>query len=262
MKKKASKGRKKIEIKKIQHVSNLQVTFSKRRTGLFKKASELCVLTGAQIAILARSPGDRIYAFGHPSADVLIERYLNTIDPTKNDNNASSSDGSSTSSAQIPQPPVKEFNRHYMEVSKELEVEKKRKDMIIESRMVNNSGLPWYEEENLDGFDVDELEQYLSTLVEMKRKVLVRADELMMIQKTPAFLSPNMLDHIRSGPNMLDRIGGALNMLDIGGNGPNMMQNGGGGHGGYTNNDMIRNTMIPNNGGMPPQSFDFGNFLK
>nr|GEZ75554.1 putative UDP-glucuronosyl/UDP-glucosyltransferase [Tanacetum cinerariifolium] len=38
----------------------LQVTFSKRRTGLFKKASELCVLTGAQVAIFVNSPADRI----------------------------------------------------------------------------------------------------------------------------------------------------------------------------------------------------------
>ncbi|KAI3692146.1 hypothetical protein L6452_31955 [Arctium lappa] len=37
--KKKTKGRKKIEIKKIQSTNSRQVTFSKRRTGLFKKAS-------------------------------------------------------------------------------------------------------------------------------------------------------------------------------------------------------------------------------
>ncbi|GKA41669.1 agamous-like MADS-box protein AGL62 [Tanacetum coccineum] len=63
-------GRKKIPIKKIR----LQVTFSKRRTGLFKKASELCVLTGAEMAILVQSPGGHCYAFGHPC---VIDRYDN-----------------------------------------------------------------------------------------------------------------------------------------------------------------------------------------
>nr|GEV95430.1 agamous-like MADS-box protein AGL62 [Tanacetum cinerariifolium] len=38
-------------------MTSRQVTFSKRRKGLFKKASELCVLTGAKMAILVQSPG-------------------------------------------------------------------------------------------------------------------------------------------------------------------------------------------------------------
>lgn len=77
MKKKTTKGRKKIEIKKIEETNSRQVTFSKRRTGLFKKASELCVLTGAQVAILVNSPGGRVFAFGHPNADDIVDRYLN-----------------------------------------------------------------------------------------------------------------------------------------------------------------------------------------
>ncbi|MFS7907384.1 putative transcription factor MADS-type1 family [Helianthus anomalus] len=56
MKKKITKGRNKIEIKKIEETNRRRVTFSKRRTRLFKKASELCILTRAQIAILVHSP--------------------------------------------------------------------------------------------------------------------------------------------------------------------------------------------------------------
>ncbi|GKG11762.1 agamous-like MADS-box protein AGL62 [Tanacetum coccineum] len=72
MNKKTSHGRKKIEIKKIEENNNRQVTFSKRRNGLFKKAAELCVLTGAKIAIIVNSPGGRVFAFGHPNVDALI----------------------------------------------------------------------------------------------------------------------------------------------------------------------------------------------
>ncbi|KVI09341.1 agamous-like MADS-box protein AGL62 [Cynara cardunculus var. scolymus] len=187
MKKKASQGRKKIEIKRIEEVNNRQVTFSKRRAGLFKKASELCILTGAQIAILVNSPGGRVFAFGHPTADALIDRYLSTPAAAT----GSTSDG--TSSSQKPLM-VKEFNQHYVEVSKELEAEKKRKEVIQESKMVNGgSGLAWYDE-TIDELELEELQQYLSSLVELKRKVLVRADELMMIKKAPALLGPNMLD--------------------------------------------------------------------
>ncbi|KAH1228055.1 Agamous-like MADS-box protein AGL62 [Glycine max] len=44
---KKTKGRQKIEMKKMRNESNLRVTFSKRRTGVFKKASELATLCGS-----------------------------------------------------------------------------------------------------------------------------------------------------------------------------------------------------------------------
>ncbi|KAF8050213.1 hypothetical protein N665_2025s0007 [Sinapis alba] len=71
---KTTKGRQKIEIKEIKEENRRQVTFSKRRTGLFKKAAELSVLCGAQIGIITFSRCERIYAFGN--VGTLIESYL------------------------------------------------------------------------------------------------------------------------------------------------------------------------------------------
>ncbi|KAK9081627.1 hypothetical protein Syun_031410 [Stephania yunnanensis] len=73
---KSSTGRKKIPMKKIEKPEHLQVAFSKRRVGLFKKAHELCVLTGAKVAIIVFSPGDRPYSFGHPSVDSVLDEFL------------------------------------------------------------------------------------------------------------------------------------------------------------------------------------------
>ncbi|XP_026458978.1 agamous-like MADS-box protein AGL62 [Papaver somniferum] len=70
-------GRKKIKIEKIKDKSKLQVTFSKRRKGLFKKATELSVLTGSQIALIAFSPAGRPYVCGNP--DLILDRFLNNI---------------------------------------------------------------------------------------------------------------------------------------------------------------------------------------
>jgi hypothetical protein len=50
------KGRRKIEMKKMSNQSNLQVTFSKRRSGIFKKASELSTLCGVDLALVGFSP--------------------------------------------------------------------------------------------------------------------------------------------------------------------------------------------------------------
>ncbi|XP_042008891.1 agamous-like MADS-box protein AGL28 [Salvia splendens] len=67
-------GRRKIPIKKIEKKSCLQVAFTKRRGGLFRKATELSVLCGLEIAILVKSPAGKLYSFGHPSVDALINR--------------------------------------------------------------------------------------------------------------------------------------------------------------------------------------------
>lgn len=71
-----SNGRKKIDMVKIQNERNLQVTFSKRQNGIFKKASELCTLSGAEVALVGFSPGNKVYSFGHPSVDLVIDRFL------------------------------------------------------------------------------------------------------------------------------------------------------------------------------------------
>ncbi|KAH0733017.1 hypothetical protein KY289_004205 [Solanum tuberosum] len=60
-------GKKKIDIKKIASDSSRKVTFSKRRTGLFKKARELETKSGARIALLVFSPSGRLYTSGDVS---------------------------------------------------------------------------------------------------------------------------------------------------------------------------------------------------
>ncbi|KAI4331983.1 hypothetical protein L6164_016926 [Bauhinia variegata] len=66
----------KIEIKKISKENNLQVTFSKRRIGIFKKASELCTLCAAKVAIIIFSPGNKVFSFGPPSVNDLVNFLL------------------------------------------------------------------------------------------------------------------------------------------------------------------------------------------
>ncbi|PHT60935.1 Agamous-like MADS-box protein AGL62 [Capsicum annuum] len=79
-----SKDRQRIDIAKMQNESKLQVTFSKRRAGLFKKVSELCTLCGAEIAIVVFSPGRKVYSFGHPSVELLVDRFLGRNLPPPN----------------------------------------------------------------------------------------------------------------------------------------------------------------------------------
>ncbi|KAL0361005.1 UNVERIFIED_CONTAM: Agamous-like MADS-box protein [Sesamum radiatum] len=52
-------GRVKLQIKKIENTTNRQVTFSKRRNGLIKKAYELSVLCDVDVALIMFSPSGR-----------------------------------------------------------------------------------------------------------------------------------------------------------------------------------------------------------
>lgn len=45
-------GRRRVEMKRIENKINRQVTFSKRRKGLLKKAEELSVMCDAEIALV------------------------------------------------------------------------------------------------------------------------------------------------------------------------------------------------------------------
>ncbi|XP_028768556.1 MADS-box protein AGL42-like [Neltuma alba] len=67
-------GRGKIEIKRIENANSRQVTFSKRRSGLLKKAYELSVLCDAQVAVIVFSPQGRLYEFF--SSENIIDRYV------------------------------------------------------------------------------------------------------------------------------------------------------------------------------------------
>ncbi|XP_078151286.1 agamous-like MADS-box protein AGL104 [Carex rostrata] len=70
-------GRNKVPIKRIADKTTRQVTFSKRRSGLIKKAYELSVLCDIDVALIMFSPSGKLSNFSRPRRieDVLI-RYL------------------------------------------------------------------------------------------------------------------------------------------------------------------------------------------
>ncbi|XP_039071296.1 agamous-like MADS-box protein AGL104 [Hibiscus syriacus] len=74
-------GRVKLEIKRIENNTNRQVTFSKRRNGLIKKAYELSILCDIDIALVMFSPSGRISHFsGRRRIEDVFIRYINVPD--------------------------------------------------------------------------------------------------------------------------------------------------------------------------------------
>ncbi|XP_022149232.1 MADS-box protein JOINTLESS-like [Momordica charantia] len=66
--------RQKIEIKKIDNIAARQVTFSKRRRGLFKKAHELATLCDADIALIVFSASGKLFDYSTSSTQELLRR--------------------------------------------------------------------------------------------------------------------------------------------------------------------------------------------
>ncbi|OAY60822.1 agamous-like MADS-box protein TM6 [Manihot esculenta] len=60
-------GRGKIEIKRIENSTNRQVTYSKRRNGIFKKAQELTVLCDAKVSLIMFSNTGKFHEFISPT---------------------------------------------------------------------------------------------------------------------------------------------------------------------------------------------------
>ncbi|XP_030492926.2 agamous-like MADS-box protein AGL16 [Cannabis sativa] len=68
-------GRGKVEVKRIENPTSRQVTFSKRRNGLLKKAFELSLLCDAELALIIFSSSGKLYQYASHDMDRSIVRY-------------------------------------------------------------------------------------------------------------------------------------------------------------------------------------------
>ncbi|THU44502.1 hypothetical protein C4D60_Mb02t08050 [Musa balbisiana] len=69
-------GRGRVELRRIENKINRQVTFSKRRSGLLKKAYELSILCDAEVALIVFSSRGRLFEFCSSSSLLkTIEKY-------------------------------------------------------------------------------------------------------------------------------------------------------------------------------------------
>ncbi|KAK9080841.1 hypothetical protein SSX86_000600 [Deinandra increscens subsp. villosa] len=68
-------AREKIKIRRIDNITARQVTFSKRRRGLLKKAEELAVLCDADVAVVIFSATGKMFEYSSSSMKELLGKY-------------------------------------------------------------------------------------------------------------------------------------------------------------------------------------------
>lgn len=169
MAKKPSLGRQKIKIAKIQIKNHLQVTFSKRRSGLFKKASELCTLCGVEIAIVVFSPAGKVFSFGHPKVESVIDRFL-ARNPNLNTTSLHLVEAHRIAS-------IPELNVQLTYMLNELEVEKKRSETLDEMRKTSQSQFWW--EAPIEDLNLHELQQLKDSMEELNKSVSLHANKIL-----------------------------------------------------------------------------------
>ncbi|KAF6161624.1 hypothetical protein GIB67_002920 [Kingdonia uniflora] len=174
---KLSQGRKKINIERIENTGNRQVTFSKRRQGLFKKAGELTTLCGGEIAVITFSPGDKAYSFGNPSVEHVVESLLYPDNYTSPMQVRVGEDGLRRKEQQE----LDEFQR-------QLEAEKRR---TKRSEQMKSGNKFWWEMpiESINNMGMEELEKMRGALKELKLNVDKKAEEKMMKESTSLKIS-------------------------------------------------------------------------
>ncbi|PIA47576.1 hypothetical protein AQUCO_01400308v1 [Aquilegia coerulea] len=75
-------GRGKIEIKRIENSTNRQVTYSKRRNGILKKAREIHILCGAEIALVIFSSTGKMSEYISPPGPTTLIKILDKYQKT------------------------------------------------------------------------------------------------------------------------------------------------------------------------------------
>nr|AAF19721.1 MADS box transcription factor [Petunia x hybrida] len=69
-------GRGRVQMKRIENKINRQVTFSKRRSGLLKKAHEISVLCDAEVGLIVFSTKGKLFEYATDSCmERILERY-------------------------------------------------------------------------------------------------------------------------------------------------------------------------------------------
>ncbi|XP_050892623.1 agamous-like MADS-box protein AGL62 [Lathyrus oleraceus] len=167
---KKSRGRQKIEMKKMSNKSNLQVTFSKRRSGLFKKASDLCILCGVDVALFVFSPSEKVFSFGHPNTDEVIDRYLSQIAPENNNTKQFIKIHRNAN--------VCELNAELTQVNNMLDAEKKLGDQLIQLRKAFEVEFWWACP--INGMNRVQMELFKNALKELRSLVAQHVNRLII----------------------------------------------------------------------------------
>ncbi|PQP92736.1 MADS-box transcription factor 29-like [Prunus yedoensis var. nudiflora] len=170
------RGRQKLQMVKMENETNLQVTFSKRRAGLFKKASELSTLCGTELGLIVFSPGKKAFCFGHPSIEEVLDKYEGR--PSRQPLNHDMQQIVEACSHAT----LNELNAELTQVMERIERERKRGEEL--TQLLKASQAQCGLEGPVEELDLDKMEILRAFLMELRSKVADQAKQKLAAAKT------------------------------------------------------------------------------
>ncbi|XP_050150886.1 MADS-box protein AGL42-like isoform X10 [Malus sylvestris] len=160
----------KIEMKRIENATSRQVTFSKRRNGLLKKAYELSVLCDAEVAVIIFSQKDRLYEFSSSDMRETLTRYRKYAKDHEQTNKV-------------------EVEQHVQHLKHESAIMAKKIEILeaTQRKLLGN---------DLDSCYVEELQELSSQLERSLRSIRERKAQLFMEQMEQLKAKETLLLHI------------------------------------------------------------------
>jgi hypothetical protein len=163
---KASQGRRRRELVLIEDPKSRLVTFSKRKSGLLKKASELSLLCGARVAAVVFSATGKPSAVGAPSVERVISRFA----PLP------SGEGDDDREREV----MEVTARRAKETGARVAEEKTRMDAVGEKvlRAAAAGGVRFWWQADAEALGEEELREFARKLRRLRDNVRRRADKL------------------------------------------------------------------------------------
>ena len=172
----------------IQGANARQVAFSKRRSGLFKKVSELCTLCAVEIALVVFSPGGKAFSLGRPGVDTIMNRLAYCGKP----------DFDAIRRAEAKQEAIlHQLNKEYSDLLEKLEAEKIRGERLEQMRLESQSQGQSLVDRPVDELNPEELLTLKSMMEEFKEKLRKRVQELSV---EPAASTPISIGESNASP--------------------------------------------------------------
>ncbi|KAK2437644.1 agamous MADS-box protein AGL29 [Trifolium repens] len=156
-------GRRKVKMEYVKDKDARHVTFSKRKNGLFKKASELSTLCNARVSVFGFTPGGKPFAFGSPSFQVVNDEYLHEVQGESSNQNVENNENEN----------LNILNEQLKDVTKELKEVKTKND--------KNGKVP---NTSLDDLTLEELQQVKTKLKEFHGDIEA-ASSMLILAKEP-----------------------------------------------------------------------------
>ncbi|KAM7256051.1 hypothetical protein ACFE04_011792 [Oxalis oulophora] len=144
-------GRRKIEMKLVEILDTRQVTFSKRRPGVFNKASEFAILSGVMVVVIIFSIGGKPFTFGSPDVNTVIDCFMSD----KKEEDEKDQDPISDNN-------LKKLEEYHIDLRNKIDEETKREKRL-------NKNLAKFQ--SLDDFNFNELVERKQALGKLKKRV-------------------------------------------------------------------------------------------